>query len=478
MAVEVDDGAGGGAPRAPTPLRPRLGDRAHIAAALLVVAALAIAGWPASRQAQAPSSPAAPAVTIGAIDTPSAEAIVGTAVHVSGWALDPEGVRSVEVRVDGKPYPAKYGIPRPDVAQVKPGFPDSAASGFAFDGEFGGLAPERHDLAVVAISRSGRETVLGRKGVIPPAAMEQWRALYAERGADRNPPFYIIPALSAIGLGGASELDTAYTEYLSPTFKVGMRVPILYLRTTLGAAKDWVFDPDWDIERRCGKKRIAEDSLSSVLKYSLEHKLPVLFTLNGGVWADAACDAPEWDVNDHLEQDVANAQWNENNEVMPDDYLQQLTGSMQSPQLGRSLTFNVYATQNRYYKRRNLQAAARQVMAFAREHPELFIGIALDADTYLNPFFDEKQWYDYNPGTLKQFRQWLAGSGPYAGKPPPGVPDLSRYRRKQPLSLAEVRKLSGKPWRRWDEVDPPRVFPRLAVCRTFVSGNIAYTELH
>jgi len=41
---------------------------------------------------------------------------------------------------------------------------------------------------------------------------------------------------------------------------------------------------------------------------------------------------------------------------------------------------------------------------------------------------------------------WLAGSGPYAGKPPPGVPDLSRDRRKHPLSLADVRKLSGQPW--------------------------------
>jgi hypothetical protein len=196
------------------------------------------------------------------------------------------------------------------------------------------------------------------------------------------------------------------------------------------------------------------------MAYAIEHKLPVLFTLNGGIWADAACDVPEWDVNDHLEQDVANCQWNEKNEVMPDDYLKHLPGSADAPELARSLTFNVYATENRHYKRRNLQAAARIVMAFAHAHPELFIGIALDADTYLNPFFDEKQWYDYNPGTLKQFRHWLAGSGPYAGRGGPSVPDLSRYKRRHPLSLAEVRALAGKPWRTWDEVDPPRAFPR------------------
>ncbi|MDQ2963685.1 MAG: Ig-like domain-containing protein [Pseudomonadota bacterium] len=464
MAVDTGDDAVQSA-RTPLTARTRIAER--VAAAVLIVTALAIAGtfaWDQRRPAApvvAPvSAPRPGPSTIGAVDAPAAEAIVGTAVRISGWALDPEGVRGVEIRVGGRPYSAQYGIARPDVAQAKPGYPDSATAGFAFEGDFAPLAAQRHELTVVAISRSGDEKVLARKGLVPPAALEQWRPLYSQRHADQTPPFYIIPALSAIGLGGAAELDTEYTPYLSPTFRVGMRVPILYLRTTLGAARDWVFDPDWDIERRCGEKRIAEDSLNSVMNHAIEHHLPVLFTLNGGVWADAGCDVPDWDVNDHLEQDVANCQWNEKNEVMPDDYLKHLPGSTDAPELARSLTFNAYAAQNRHYKRRNLQAAARMIVSFTREHPELFIGIALDADTYLNPFFDEKQWYDYNPGTIRQFREWLSGSGPYAGKPAPGVPDLSRYRRKQPLSLADIRKLSGKQWRSWDEVDPPRTFPR------------------
>jgi hypothetical protein len=471
MSVEVDQVG-----ESSRPSRLSRARRAEqLAATILVLAALAIAGtfaWnqhrvaapaaapAATQEAASAAAPATAPATIGAVDFPATETIVGTAARLSGWALDPGGIKTVEIRLDGRAYPAAYKIARPDVAQAKSEYPDAMASGFAFDGDFAPLTPQRHELTVVAVNRAGNETVLARKGLVPQEALEQWRPLYLQRAADRAPSFYIIPALSAIGLGGADELDTAYTEYLSPTFRIGMRVPILYLRTTQGAEHDWVFDPNWDIERRCGDKRIAEDSLSKTMAHATAHKLPVLFTLNGGVWADAGCGIPEWDVNDHLEQDVANCQWNEKNEVMPDDYLKHLPGSTDAPELARSLTFNAYATQNRHYKRRNLQAAARMIVAFARDHPDLFIGITLDADTYLNPFFDEKQWYDYNPGTLKQFRQWLAGSGPYAGRPEPGVPDLSRYRRTRPLSLAEVRKLAGKSWRSWDQVDPPRMFPR------------------
>jgi hypothetical protein len=431
----------------------------NVAAAFLIVGAIGIAAVFSWQHRRTPVAPLPPG-TIGAVDAPADEAIIGTAMRISGWALDPAGIRTVEIRLDGQPYPARYGIARADVALVKPGYPDSAEPGFSFESNFAQLEPSRHEIAIVAVNRQGSETVLARKSLLPPAALTQWQALYASRHAEAVPPFFVLPGLSGIALGGASELDQAYSAYLSPTVKVGMRVPILYLRTTLGTSRDWEFDPAWNIERRCGERRIAEDSLSTVIAYAVLHKLPVLFTLNGGIWADAVCDVPEWDVNDHLENDKANCQWNEHDEVMADDYLKNLPGATSAPELGRSLTFNVYAAQNRHYKQRNLQAAGRIVAAFAAAHPELFAGVNLDPDTYLNPFFEEQQWYDYNPGTLRQFREWLAGSGPYAIKPARGVPDLSRYRRERPLSLAEVRKLSGKPFRTWDEVDPPRVFPR------------------
>ena len=249
-----------------------------------------------------------------------------SARHISGWALDPAGIRSVEIRVDDLKFASTIGIARPDVAGVKPGFPDSARSGFEFTGDLtphpAPVGTDRRIVSIVAIADDGRETVLGRRASSSPRHLTRWQTLATPSGA----PFHLLPALSGIKLGGALELDTEYTPYLSTTMRVGMRVPILYLRTTSGEAADYAFDPDWDIERRCGERRIAEDSLSSTLGHAASKALPVLLTLNGGIWADASCDVPDWDVNDKLEQNPANCQWNEKNEVMPDDFLKDLPG--------------------------------------------------------------------------------------------------------------------------------------------------------
>lgn len=396
----------------------------------------------------------------GDIDAPPGEAVVGPRVTISGWALDAAGIRGVEVRLDGRKFAARTGIARPDVPKARPELPANANGGFEFTGDFSDYpAPagaDRRVLSIVAVATDGRETLLGRRSLVEPAARVRW----AQFTPKEPTPFYLLPALSGIDLGGASELDAIYAPYQSPTLRAGFRVPILYLRMTRGTEHDFAFDPDWDPKRKCGERRIGDDSLNAVLAHSNAKRLPVLVTLNGGIWADAYCDVPQWDVNDKLEQDAANCQWNQNNEVMPDNFLKDLPGSQEAPELARSLTFNVYAAQVRHYKKRNLQQAGTLLAAFAREHPDLFVGINLDPDTYLNPFFGETQWYDYNPGTLRQFREWLAGSGPYAGRPAQGVPDLRAYRRAQPLTLADVNRIAGRQWRSWLDVDPPRAFPR------------------
>src|SRR5437879_1191587 len=96
MAVQTERDT---SPPASGRLIPRPGPGERIAAVALVVAALAIAAqfaWqqhhsPAPVPAPASASAAAP-VPIGAVDAPSSEAIVGTAVHIFGWALDSAGI--------------------------------------------------------------------------------------------------------------------------------------------------------------------------------------------------------------------------------------------------------------------------------------------------------------------------------------------------------------------------------------------------
>jgi len=397
--------------------------------------------------------------TIGNIDQPVSGVITDTAAVISGWSLSKNGIARIEIVIDGSErVPANRGIARTDVKSAHPDFQDNDDAGYDAKVELGHLSMGRHEIEVVAIDKTGIATTIGSRVYVNQSFRSLWAGLLEARGHRQGDAFYFVFATSRLADGGGADIDTEYAPFVSSTMKVGVRVPILYLRTTRGKEHDWMFDPDFDTSRQCGARRIAEDSLNGVLKWSIEHQVPVLFTLNGGIWADAACDVPDWDVNDSLEQDPLNCQWNEHDEVMPDDYLQHLPGSQDAPELARALTLNVYASKVRHYKKRNLQQAAAIIRAFAVAHPDLFIGVSLDPDVYMNPFFDGKQWYDYNPDTLRQFREWLRASGPYAGRVADGAPDLSKYSIKAPYTLAAVRALAKKKFRTWSDVDPPRAF--------------------
>jgi hypothetical protein len=313
--------------------------------------------------------------------------------------------------------------------------------------------------AFVALATAQTLPTPPRPRAIPSGALTMWSARLDQHPALAREPFFFLMMTSGVATGGAGEIDTAYRDYVSRTQKIGVSVPILYLRTTKGAKGDWVFDPGFDLTRKCGQRAVAEDSLDSVIAYAIKHGLRVQFILNGGIWGDASCETPQWDLTDHLEQDAANCQWTQHDQVFPDDYLKHLAGSTTSPELARSLTYNVYVRDVRRYKKRNLQAVSRIIAAFARQHPDLFVGVVLDADTYMNPFFRGTQAFDYNPGMLRQFREWLRASGPYAGHPTDGAPDLRAYARAKPMTLADVNGIARQQWKTWNDVQPPRYLP-------------------
>ena len=420
-------------------------------------AVVAPAATPAPAKAGSPA--AATQRILGWVDAPAADVVVADRVGFAGWAVAAAGVRSVDVVIDGTQHPAQYGLVRDDVAAQHGDFPDARKSGWHLDADLAGLPLQRHDVSVVVTDRAGAKSTLARRSVVAPQTLAQWNALAAANPGFAARPFWFLMATSGVVQGGAKGIETQYRALTSTTMHVGMSVPILYMRTTRGAAGDYAFDPGFDLTRKCGHRAVADDNLDGVIGYAIAHKLPVNFILNGGIWGDASCESREWDLTDHLQLDEANCQWDNHNVVLPDDFKKGLNGSTESPLLSRSLTYNVYARTVRTYKRRNLIAAATIVAKFAREHPDLFVGVNLDADTYMNPFVREGRRFDYNPGMLRQFREWLQGTGPYAGHPTDGAPDLSYYRRRTPLSLADVNRLAGKHWTKWSEVDPPRYFP-------------------
>lgn len=399
---------------------------------------------------------------VGWIDSPALDTIVGDVVSTEGWALASKGVRGVDIVIDGRVHAADYGLPRPDVAIARPGYPDAGVSGFRLQKQLSPSSVGRHVIEYVVTDRTGTNATFGRRVLISGSVPKVWGLQLDARPGLESAKFYFLMMVSGVASGAATEVVGQYKDYVSRTQKVGIAVPILYLRTTKGAKGDWKFAPDFDTSLRCGEKPVAEDNLQNAIEFAKQKNVPIQFVLNGGIWADSSCSTPEWDLTDHLEEEVENCQWSQNDEVFPDDLLKGLAGSTESPQLTRALTYSIYASKVRAYKKRNLQAAARIIAEFARQHPDLFVGVALDSDTSMISSFLQKQIFDYNPGMIRQFREWLQGTGPYAGGEGKGSLDLSRYRRERPLTLMDASRLAQQHWNSWDEVQPPRRIPTLA----------------
>ena len=372
---------------------------------------------------------------------PASESVRGPAVVVTGWALDADGhprasraastaahsPRTLRRAARRRRRAARRRIPRRRERRASPRRRPRVDAGRA-------PGIDRRTLTVVAIASDGRETVLGTRSLIEPAALERWRAVR------RRTARALLPAARAVRRRARRRrgLDTHYAPlpladdaHRACACRSSTCARPAARRTTTRSIPTGTSSVAAAAQRAAAVRRFARRRVRATRS---SKRLPMLFTLNGGIWADAACDAPEWDVNDQLEQDTANCQWNEKNEVMPDDYLKNLPGAFETPR-ARALADVQRLREGRAPLQEAQPAAggAASSSHFAREHPELFVGVNLDPDTYLNPFFDEQQWFDYNPGTLRQFRQWLAGTGPYAGRPEPGVPDLSAYRRAKPL---------------------------------------------
>lgn len=385
-------------------------------------------------------------------------------IVVRGWAYHPK-LEVVLVELDGEIIEKiKPDLARPDVMQAVGCFPRNVRPGFELvihvkEDWFHNRGASR--LAVFSVINGVRrklaQTYIFNK--------DRYEKAYISEVQEEN--FYFTVGSSNISLGGFGDFKEKLGPFAIGTCQLGFMVPLLYMRSTKGEADDWKFDPGFSesLRQRNGKPVIG-DSLNSIIEFSRTKQLPCVIGLNGGIWGDASGTCPEWDLTDHLEENKLNCQWNQYDEVMPDDCLKHLTGAEYAPELSRSLTLNSYNEIVRSYKKRNLQQAAKEIVRFMQENPGLYLGSNLDPDCYQNPFFEGEQWYDYNPQTVQQFRDWLSGTGLYSDS-------LSLNLQHDPYTLEELNGLLGTSFATWEEIQPPREQP----CRPLLGKTDMFLQL-
>lgn len=327
---------------------------------------------------------------------------------------------------------------------VKEHWPPGSAYGAHL--ALGSLPDGIHRLVVRISDMRGNETVLPG-----PIVFKEPPSTKTCNGQVRH---IFLPGGDEVFRLGFPQLKTL-REFSGGCIDAGMRGRVEYLRTTLGRTQDFQFDPDFleKLRKRNGQEMTGE-SLNSLLDTALKLRSSLMITLDGGVWADAKFSAPDIDAVDFLEEDERSVQWNQFNKSEPDTALQGLAGSIADPQLARMMSLNRFNNRFLSYKKRNLQAAIRHISAFMKKHPDIHVAINFDPDNYINPWFYLKQWYDYNPDAIRQFREWLFHKGPYADGG-----HLAAVRHEPAISLAKLNRIAHTNFRSEDEVDPPRAYP-------------------
>jgi Bacterial Ig domain len=102
--------------------------------------------------------------SFGDIDQPRNGLLYHGTLRATGWALDWEGIQSVQVAVDGTILGnATIGFARPDVPGVYPGYPESLAAGWEFSFDTRTLSNGQHFLDVLVTDDVGAVTYIGKR---------------------------------------------------------------------------------------------------------------------------------------------------------------------------------------------------------------------------------------------------------------------------------------------------------------------------
>jgi hypothetical protein len=381
-------------------------------------------------------------------------------IELYTWAFSEAGISGASVEIEEGQFIAALPVHRQQAllsALPDPRFPSQRMAktnaqriGTLFRGHVDGKQLPYGLHRVVVRVRDAH----GRQSILPGPLVARNEALPDKQCRGEKFRVYLVADMEFIrhGIPILKELrDIAE----SGCVEFGLQMAVQYLRTTRGKSADFAFDANFPEKlRRWHGKEMLGVSLSTALAQANLYGVPVRITLDGGVWADSRFPLPEYDVADWLEEDELNVQWNQYNRSEADDALSGLAGATENPQLARMLSLSYYNQPFLAYKKRNLQAAVRLIVAYNREHPDRPASINLDPDEYINPWFYLTQWYDYNPRTLRQFREWLTHTGAYADGG-----DLATFRSAKKLALADINRVARASWTTIDDIDPPRKTP-------------------
>lgn len=385
-------------------------------------------------------------------------------LEIDAWAFSEHGIASARVETESgfvlgalAVFSKKVPLSRLPDPRFPPGkrkatdhWTAEISAGTLFRDEIDttGLPEGLHRLLVRVSDTRGEESLL-------PGPLVAGNLL-SKQGTCTGEPFHVyLVADMEFVRRGIPLLPALRQMAESACVRIGLQMRIEYLRTTRGKSADFVFDADFPerLRRRNGREMLGV-SLKTALQQADRFGVPLRLTLDGGVWADSRFPLPDYDIADWLEEDAQNVQWNQYGKAEADDALAGLAGATENPQLARMLGIGYYNQPFLDYKKRNLQAAVREIVAYNRQHPDRQVSINLDPDQYINPWFYRSQWYDYNPRALRQFREWLTHTGIYAE----GAA-LAAFRPQQRLTLAEINRMAEAHWRLPDEIDPPRGTP-------------------
>ncbi|WP_174769234.1 Ig-like domain-containing protein, partial [Brevibacillus parabrevis] len=105
-------------------------------------------------------TPPEPLRPLAGLDSPENGEWTSGLLNGKGWYLDPAGVASIRIQVDGADAgEAQYGQPRPDIAAKYPAYGNQNA-GFTFQLDTQTLASGAHTLAVVIENTAGEKTTI------------------------------------------------------------------------------------------------------------------------------------------------------------------------------------------------------------------------------------------------------------------------------------------------------------------------------